>query len=127
MNPRPDMLAISAEVSEFLEPSIQSTVDSISGDFCGFLPANSVCILLYPRTLLLTDREQIAFLVGGFATSPWLSEQLQSRLLGLGFQVRRPDEHTWVTIDQFSWLGRDLTLVILQEQGRCHRSSFFLR
>ena len=113
MNPRPDMLAISAEVSEFFEPSIQSTVDSIRENFCGFLPANSVCILLYPRTLPLTDREQIAFLVGGFATSPWLSEQLQRRLLDLGFQVRRPDEHTWVTIDQFSWLGRDLTLVIL--------------
>ena len=47
MNRRSDMLPISAEVSEFFEPSIQSTVDSIKENFHGFLPANSVSALVY--------------------------------------------------------------------------------
>jgi len=67
-----------AQVAGFFEPSVQSTADTIRDNFKQRLPANS-----------------IAFLVGGFATSPWLSEQLESRLLGLGFQFCKPsDMHT---------------------------------
>ena len=92
------MLAISADVSEFFEPSVQSTADAIKENFSGFLPPNSVRILLThtPSNAPLIDHEQFAFLVGGFATNPWLFEELQTRLLKLGFQVRRPDEHTCV-------------------------------
>jgi len=66
-----------AEVAKFFEPSIQSTADSIRDNFKRRLPSNSN-----------------AFLVGGFATSPWLSEQLQRRVSDLGFQFCKPDEHT---------------------------------
>jgi len=65
------------QVSGFFEPSIQSTVDAIRDNFRQYLPYNS-----------------FAFLVGGFATSPWLSEQLQRRLSDLGFQFCKPDMHT---------------------------------
>jgi len=65
------------QVSGFFEPSIQSTVDSIRDNFKHRLTTNS-----------------FAFLVGGFATSPWLSEQLQRRLLDIGFQFSKPDMDT---------------------------------
>ncbi|KAF9650931.1 hypothetical protein BDM02DRAFT_3163995 [Thelephora ganbajun] len=66
-----------AQVSEFFEPSIQSTVDSIRDNFSQRLATNSY-----------------AFLVGGFATSPWLSEQLEGRLLDIGLKFCKPDTAT---------------------------------
>ncbi|KAF9783757.1 hypothetical protein BJ322DRAFT_877685 [Thelephora terrestris] len=65
------------QVAEFFEPSIQSAVDSIRDNFKYRLTTNS-----------------FAFLVGGFATSPWLSEQLQQRLLSIGFQFSKPEMDT---------------------------------
>jgi len=35
-----------------------------------------------------------AFLVGGFAGSPWLSEQLEKRLFDIGLRICRPDTYT---------------------------------
>ncbi|KAF9783759.1 hypothetical protein BJ322DRAFT_1109608 [Thelephora terrestris] len=66
-----------AQVAEFFEPSIQSTVDCIKDNFKHRLSVNS-----------------FAFLVGGFATSPWLSEQLQRQLLDIGFQFSKPEMDT---------------------------------
>jgi hypothetical protein len=37
---------------------------------------------------------QTAFLVGGFATSPWLSEQLEKRLLNIRLKICKPDTQT---------------------------------
>jgi len=65
------------EVSGFFEPSIQSTVDSIRDNFSQRLATGS-----------------LAFLVGGFATSPWLSQQLERRLSGMGLRICKPDTHT---------------------------------
>jgi len=73
----PNLHAYSAQVAGFFEPSIQSTVDSIRNNFSQRLATGS-----------------FAFLVGGFATSPWLSEQLEKRLLGLGLKICRPDTQT---------------------------------
>ena len=39
-------------------------------------------------------RKQLAFLVGGFATSPWLSKQLEKRLSGVGLKICKPDTYT---------------------------------
>jgi len=71
------LMLTGSQVSEFFEPSIQSTVDAIKDPFRQRLPINS-----------------FAFLVGGFATSPWFSEQLQRRVLDIGFQFCKPDTNT---------------------------------
>ncbi|KAF9649037.1 hypothetical protein BDM02DRAFT_3095383 [Thelephora ganbajun] len=65
------------QVSGFFEPSIQSTVDSIRDNFRQRLTTNS-----------------FAFLVGGFATNLWLTEQLQKRLLDIGLRFCKPDMDT---------------------------------
>jgi len=65
------------QVAEFFEPSIQTTVDSIRGNFKKALPANS-----------------FAFLVGGFASSRWLTDQLNQRLSNLGLKFFKPDTNT---------------------------------
>ena len=69
-------------------------VESIEGDLSHRFATNSVRILGIDRTLHLTTRTQLAFLVGGFATSPWLSEQLEKRLLGIGLKICKPDTPT---------------------------------
>ena len=69
-------------------------MDSIRDNFTQKLPTNSVRVLEYPWTPLLANDEQFAFLVGGFATNPWLSEQLEKRLVDLGFRFSKPDTHT---------------------------------
>jgi hypothetical protein len=65
------------QVSGFFEPSIQSTVDSIRENFTEIVSMNS-----------------FAFLVGGFASSPWLSAQLNRRLSDLGLKFFKPDTNT---------------------------------
>ena len=95
MSQRPQKFVCSAEVAKFFEPSIQSTADSIRDDFKQLLPVNRAPLLRLPWTQPTASDEQVAaFLVGGFATSPWLSEQLQRQLSDLGFQFCKPDEHT---------------------------------
>ena len=84
----PQIFVYRGEVAKFFEPSIQSTVDSIRDNFKRRLPTDLI------RLPLSTNYEQTVFLVGGFATSPWLSEQLQKRLSDLRFQFCKPDEHT---------------------------------
>lgn len=66
-----------AQVSEFFEPSIQAVVSSINDKFSQRIATNS-----------------LVFLVGGFGTSPWLSQQLEKRLSGLGLRFCKPDTHT---------------------------------
>ena len=44
--------------------------------------------------MFLIIREQFAFLIGGFASSPWFSEQLEKRLLDIGFQFSKPEMDT---------------------------------
>jgi len=83
--------AYSAQVSSFFEPSIQSIADSIAGSPGERLALGSVRKACISETPLLTTRGQFAFLVGGFGSSPWLSEQLQKRLSHLGLQFCRPD------------------------------------
>ena len=39
--------------------------------------------------------EQFAFLVGGFATNQWLSEQLEKRLSDFNLNICKPDTQTW--------------------------------
>jgi len=65
------------QVSGFFEPSIQSTVDSIRENFTEILALNS-----------------FAFLVGGFASSPWLTSELNRRLSDLGLTFFKPDTNT---------------------------------
>jgi len=65
------------QVSGFFEPSIQTTVDAIRENFTEILSMNS-----------------FAFLVGGFASSPWLSKQLDDRLSDLGLKFYKPDTQT---------------------------------
>jgi len=65
------------QVSGFFEPSIQSTVDSIRENFTEILSLNS-----------------FAFLVGGFASSPWLTKQLNQRLSDIGLTFFKPDTNT---------------------------------
>ena len=49
---RLNLLACSAQVSAFFEPSIQSVVDSIRDNFRRRLPVNSVRMFGYPYTVL---------------------------------------------------------------------------
>ena len=86
--------AYRAQVSECFEPSIQSIVVAIGDNFSEQLPIGSVRMLRTDQKLLLTVRKQFAFLVGSFATSPWLSKQLEKRLLDLGLKVCKPGTHT---------------------------------
>lgn len=79
----------------FFEPSIQSTVDSVRENFTEILSMNSVRELEIPWPARLKLRIQFAFLVGGFASSPWLSEQLGERLSDLGLRFFKPDTQTW--------------------------------
>ncbi|KAF9783743.1 hypothetical protein BJ322DRAFT_876964 [Thelephora terrestris] len=65
------------QVSKFFEPSVRATVDSIKEDFAEILPMNSS-----------------AFLVGGFASSPWLTDQLNRQLSDLGLKFFKPDTNT---------------------------------
>jgi len=65
------------QVSGFFEPSIRSTVNSIRENFTEILSINS-----------------FAFLVGGFASSPWLTNQLNRRLSDLGLTFFKPDTNT---------------------------------
>jgi len=69
-------------------------MDAIEGDLSGHFATNSVRILGDDRTLHLTTPKQVAFFVGGFATSPWLFEQLEKRLLGIGLKICKPDTAT---------------------------------
>ena len=95
MSRHPQKFVCSAEVVKFFEPSIQATVDSIMDDFKDLLPVNPTPLLRLPWTKPPVNNEQAtAFLVGGFATSPWVSEQLQKRVSDLRFQFCKPDEHT---------------------------------
>ncbi|KAF9783214.1 hypothetical protein BJ322DRAFT_1110093 [Thelephora terrestris] len=66
-------------VSGFFEPSIQSTVDCIGENFTENLPMNS-----------------FAFLIGEFASSPWLAHELNRRLSNLGLKVIRPEFGTGI-------------------------------
>ena len=93
----PNSHAHSAQVSECFEPSILSTVVAIGDNFCEQLPTGSVRILGTDLTLSLTIQKQLAFLIGSFAANPWVSIQLEKRLLDLGLKVCKPDLHTWVT------------------------------
>ncbi|KAF9782380.1 hypothetical protein BJ322DRAFT_1010304 [Thelephora terrestris] len=65
------------QVSGFFEPSIQSTVEFVKENFTGIFSVN-----LH------------AFLVGGFASSPWLTDQLNRRLSDLGLTFFKPDTNT---------------------------------
>ena len=94
MSRRPQKFVSSAEVAKFFEPSIQSTADSIRDDFKELLPINPAPLIRLPWTQPpASDKQVAAFLVGGFGTSPWVSEQLRGRLSDLGFQFCKPDEH----------------------------------
>ena len=95
MHRHPLIFVHSEEVAKFFEPSIQSTADSIRDDFKPPLPTNPAPLLRFPWIQPpANDKKVAAFLVGGFATNPWVSEQLQRRLSDLGFQFCKPDEHT---------------------------------
>ena len=79
----------------FFEPSIQFTVDFIRENFAGILSMNTVSSgsgLLW-RTRLKVP-VQFAFLVGGFASSPWMTDQLNRRLSDLGLAFFKPDTNT---------------------------------
>ena len=83
-----------AQLSELFEPSIQATVDSIRINFIRRLAVNSVCAFRPSFEFLLIVLVQIVFLVGGFASSPWLSDQLERRLSDFGFKFCKPETHT---------------------------------
>ena len=81
-------------MSGFFEPSIQSTVDSIRENFTEIISMNLVRELGISLLSHLNMRAQTAFLVGGFASSPWLFGQLHERLSDLGLKFFKPDTQT---------------------------------
>ena len=89
-----NVLAHSAQVAGFFEPSIRSIVTSIEDDFSRRLARGSVRTSSSPSLNSLMIREQTAFLVGGFAASGWLSRELEERLSKLGLRMCKPDTHT---------------------------------
>ena len=64
-----NLCAYRTQVSGFFEPSIQSTVDTIRGDLSQRLAPDSVRTLGVSSDMFLIIREQLTFLVGGFAAS----------------------------------------------------------
>ena len=67
----------SDEVAELFEPSIEAAVSSIRN-----------------QVTLSGGMVKSVWLVGGFASSPWLFSQLQERLTPDGIVVSRPDGQT---------------------------------
>ncbi|KAI0941758.1 hypothetical protein AcW1_003559 [Taiwanofungus camphoratus] len=74
---RGQLILSGAEVASFFAPSIAKIVDAIQ---------KQVQEAFTPVTM--------TFLVGGFASSPWLFSQLQLSLEPLGLCISRPDRHT---------------------------------
>jgi len=81
-------------VSGFFEPSVQSTVDSIRENFTELLSMNVIRGLRFSWNAHPKAPASFAFLVGGFASSPWLSGQLNERLSDLGLKFFKPDAQT---------------------------------
>ena len=69
-------------------------MDFIRVNLSEHLATNSVRMDVSILTSFLMTWEQLVLLVGGFATSPWLSEQLEKRLSGLGLKICKPDTQT---------------------------------
>jgi len=88
------LLTLRNQVSGFFEPSIQSTVDSIRENLTEVPSMNLVRGLRISWTAHPKAPASFAFLVGGFASSPWLSGQLNERLSNLGLKFFKPDTQT---------------------------------
>ena len=71
----------SDEVADLFEPSIEATVSSIRN-----------------QITLSGGIVKSVWLVGGFASSPWLFSQLQERLAPDGIVVSRPDGQTFKAV-----------------------------
>ncbi|THG96744.1 hypothetical protein EW026_g5140 [Hermanssonia centrifuga] len=65
------------DVAKFFEPSIQAILESVR-----------------KQRQLSSTAPEMAFLVGGFAASPWLFARLKTVLASIGMELSRPDNHT---------------------------------
>ena len=69
-------------------------MEFIKENFTEILSLNTVREFGIPESAYLKLHAQYAFLVGGFASSPWLSGQLNERLSDLGLRFFKPDTQT---------------------------------
>ncbi|THG93264.1 hypothetical protein EW026_g7931 [Hermanssonia centrifuga] len=86
------------DVAQFFEPSIQAIIGSVRKQY----QASSI------------TPQQMAFLVGGFAASPWLFYRLKDILSTMGLQLSRPDNHTIICyrggLKQPKWTDKEKDL-----------------
>ncbi|EKM51021.1 uncharacterized protein PHACADRAFT_212923 [Phanerochaete carnosa HHB-10118-sp] len=66
-----------ADIAQFFEPSIQGIAYEVRA-----------------QRLAASEPVDTAFLVGGFAASPWLYSRLKTILQNVGVKLSRPDNHT---------------------------------
>lgn len=80
----------------FYRPSLEAIVEAIQKQRQTATGPISVRVYTsYTHVAQLTIAQTI-FLVGGFAASPWLYNNLQQVVKPLGLTVCRPDTHTYV-------------------------------
>ena len=90
---------LSSDVAAFFEPSIQCIVKSIKEqceDSVAEISVRNFVTFGYHifRTKLVCSKS--VFLVGGFAASDWLYQNLKSTFTSRGLDVSRPDSHVYV-------------------------------
>jgi hypothetical protein len=87
-------------VSQFFSPSISRIIAAIHRQqlACSKTISVSICCTSIITVILINFLSvlQTVFLVGGYASSPWLYTQLQKALDPSGISVCRPDGHTYV-------------------------------
>jgi len=85
---------LGSDVAKFFELSVECIVNAIIEQCRMAHKPISVCFFLF---LLVVLRLELAFqhviLVGGFATSDWLSNEVHKKLLPHGLNIVRPQNH----------------------------------
>lgn len=85
-------------MESLFEPSVMAIIEAVRKQCDSLTGEAPVSRLHCPREALVLTVRQTAFLVGGFAASPWLFARLEAALKTQNIQVCRPDHHTYVCL-----------------------------
>ena len=86
-----------SDVAKFFEPSVECIVNAVIKQCRMAHNPISVCLLGFLGCALCLDLAlQHVILVGGFATSDWLSNEVHKKLLPHGLNIIRPQNHVSV-------------------------------
>lgn len=82
------------EVAHCFQPSVSAIITAIRAQRRAASKPVDVSVNLVEYRPYTQGTLQMAFLVGGFAASPWLFAQLKAVLAPFGMSISRPDDHT---------------------------------